>query len=216
MRHALLAAALLFGMVASAWPDDSLDEIRRQAEMVDDALAQFNLGVVLFTGRDAPRDEAQAVEWFRRAAEQGQVDAQYALGGWYHILGSTPQDYTQAIEWYKRAVEQGHVLANYRLGQMYEEGLGGALDYVQAAEWYLRAAEQGLWLAQLKLGTVYYQGRSVPQDYVQAYKWAYIAEKAHPGEYHHEIRPGIVASRMTPEQLAEAQRLVREWTLTTE
>ena len=142
--------------------------------------------------------------------------AQNDLGVAYYQGQGVAQDYVEAVQWFRMAAEQGHADAQYNLSVAYRDGQGVAQDYVEAVRWFRMAAEQGFVLAQSNLGVMYADGRGVPQDYVQAYKWAYIAEKAHPGEYHHEIRPGIVASRMTPEQLAEAQRLVRERTLTTE
>ena len=45
-----------------------------------DAEAQNNLGLMYFNGRGVAQDEAEAVAWYRRAAEQGFANAQYNLG----------------------------------------------------------------------------------------------------------------------------------------
>jgi len=97
---------------------------------------------------------------------------------------------------------------------MYEDGRGMAQDYAQAVAWYRKAADQGAALAQFKLGLMYGQGQGVPQDYVRAHTWFNIAAA---GESDNETREEIVkardaiAAKMTPAQIAEAQRMAREW-----
>ncbi len=97
---------------------------------------------------------------------------------------------------------------------MYGNGQGVPQDDAEAARWYRKAAEQGLAKAQYRLGIMYYKGQGVPQDYVQAHMWFNLAAAGlPPGEYHDnaaEIRD-LVAKLMTPAQIAEAQRLAREW-----
>jgi hypothetical protein len=87
-------------------------------------------------------------------------------------------------------------------------------DNAEAIKWYRRAAEQGYSNAQYTLGIMYVNGLGVPQDYVQAHLWfnRAVRSAANPEERDRatKCRDGIVA-RMTPAQIAEAQRLVREW-----
>ncbi len=82
-------------------------------------------------------------------------------------------------------------------------------DYAEAAKWFRKAAEQGSPPAQAGLGIMYNDGLGVPQDYVQAYMWLNLAAARGGGDYA-KVRD-IVAERMTPAQIAEAQRLAREW-----
>jgi TPR repeat protein len=56
---------------------------------------------------------------------------------------------------------------------------------------------------------MYFQGQGVPQDYIIAHQWANLAA-ARGAENAVELRDGI-AAKMTPAQIAEAQRLAREW-----
>jgi hypothetical protein len=69
--------------------------------------------------------------------------------------------------------------------------------------------------AQASLGAMYADGRSLPQDYVQAYMWFNLAAS---GASDANIRGTAVKARdtlgakMTPTQIAEAQRLATEWT----
>ena len=74
----------------------------------------------------------------------------------------------------------------------------------------LRAqAEQGGSDAQFNLGLMYYRGEGVPQDYVQAHMWYNLAGIS--GDAQSVKNRDFVAEIMTPSQIAEAQRLAREW-----
>ena len=63
---------------------------------------------------------------------------------------------------------------------------------------------------------MYAQGRGAPQNYVQAYMWFHLAA-SRANAVEKEQREGavknrdLVAAKMTPEQIAEAQKLAREW-----
>ena len=81
-----------------------------------------------------------------------------------------------------------------------------------AAEWYRMAAEQGDIRAQYSLGVMYETGQGVSQDNVQAYLWYDLGASRPSVEQEQSIKNrDSVASQMTPEEVAEAQRLVREW-----
>jgi TPR repeat protein len=99
--------------------------------------------------------------------------------------------------------------AQFNLGQMYEYGMGIAQDYAQAARHYRNAADRGYASAQLYLGSLYELGKGVPQDYVLAHMWYNLAaSQAEAGAVRARDR---VALMMTPAQIAEAQKLAREW-----
>jgi hypothetical protein len=72
-----------------------------------------------------------------------------------------------------------------------------------------KAAEQGNALAQCSYGASYATGQGVPQDYVEAYKWYNLAA-AQGNTNAIKNRNGIVRY-MTSSQIAEAQRLSREY-----
>ena len=85
---------------------------------------------------------AEAVAWYRRAAEQGDARAQYNLGGMYREGRGVPQDAAGAVAWYRRAAEQGHARAQYNLGGMYAAGRGVPPDAVEAHMWFTIAASR--------------------------------------------------------------------------
>ena len=152
-------------------------------------------------------------------AEQGDVQAQYILGYMYNEGLGVRQDYAEALRWYRMAAEQGHVKAQHNLGLMYKRGQGVAQDDTEAVNWFRMAAEQSDARAQNNLGRMYDEGRGVEQDYVQALMWFNLAASAYEAsdEREMEVRDkndrnrDLAASLMTSEQIAEAQKLAREW-----
>src|SRR6476661_4860970 len=85
------------------------------------------------------KDYAKAVESFKKAAAQGNADAQFNLGVLYSRGRGVTQDYEQAANWFRKAAEQGDVPAQSMLGFIYLKGQGVRQDYQQAMFWYLRA-----------------------------------------------------------------------------
>ncbi len=80
--------------------------------------------------------------------------------------------------------------------------------------WYRKAAKQGYAEAQYILGRMYGEGLGVPQDYAHAHMWWNLAASRYPpGEDRDKAvkNRDIVAEKMTPAQIAEAQKLAREW-----
>jgi len=118
-------------------------------------------------------------------------------------------DYETALAVFRPLAEQGDVVAQSNLGVGYDRGQGVPQDYQEAVKWYRRAAEQGEARAQYTLARMYYFGQGIPQDYVFAHMWANLAA-SQGGEDAVEKRDAI-AMKMTPQQIAEAQRLAREW-----
>ena len=80
--------------------------------------AQYALGWMYYKGRGVPQDDAEAVKWYRRAAEQGLARAQYNLGMRYSNGRGVPQNDAEAVKWYRRAAEQGHADAQNALRQL--------------------------------------------------------------------------------------------------
>jgi TPR repeat protein len=97
---------------------------------------------------------------------------------------------------------------------MYDEGKGVPQDYTEAVKWYRLAAEHGYPDAKFNLGTMYGDGHGVPQDYVQAHMWFNLAAAQYADAKDRDRAAqarDFTATKMTPAQLAEAQKLAREW-----
>ncbi len=124
-------------------------------------------------------------------------------------------DFATAIREWRPLAEQGNAKAQYNLGFMYRNGQGVPQDDAEAVKWYRKAAEQGNAKAQNDLGFMYSKGKGVPQDYVQAHMWYNLAASSFPlggGDRLKAVKNyNIVAERMTPAQISEAQKLAREW-----
>jgi TPR repeat protein len=113
------------------------------------------------------------------------------------------------MKWFRLAAKQGHAFAQNSLGAMFHGGHGVAQDYAEAMKWFRLAAEQGHADAQYNLGAMYANGQGTPQDYVQALVWFSLAASALSDATQNR---DLIASKMTSQQLAEAQRLISEWT----
>jgi TPR repeat protein len=90
-------------------------------------------------------------------------------------------------------------------GLSYYNGQGVLQNYKTAVKWYTLGAEQGDAPAQSNLGTMYENGEGVLQDYVRAHMWFNIAASS--GNKVASENRGIIAERMTPAKIAEAQQL---------
>ena len=102
----------------------------------------------------------------------------------------------------------GNADAQTKLGYAYSNGRGVEQDYVEAFKWYRLAAEQGNTPAQNNLGAAYFKGRGAIQDVVYSHMWFNISASL--GNMGATEAIDVVAEEMTPEQIAEAQKLARE------
>lgn len=115
---------------------------------------------------------AQAVDIYRKAADQGSDTAQYELARLYQNGRGVRQDYAAATKLYRRAADQGHASAQASLGYIYEFGLGmKTSDKRAAANWYEKAARQGNSVAQFNLGLLYSKGSGVERNDTVAAQW---------------------------------------------
>lgn len=90
------------------------------------------------------------------------------------------------------------------------------LSTPEMVEYFVKAADQGDVYAQYNLGILYYEGKGLPQDFVLSHVWSNLAASRFPASEVEGRRRAIhnrdlVASKMTPDQIAEAQRMAREW-----
>ena len=143
------------------------------------------------------------------AAEQGDKDKQYHLGGMYYGGVGVEQDIKEAFKWFRKAAEQGLATAQYNTASIYESGAGVVIDLNEAFHWYLKAAEQEMVAAQLKVGMMYNKGDGVEQDDTAAYMW--LGLSAATGEKSAVENLDIITKRMTTAQLARGRQLVGEW-----
>ena len=106
------------------------------------------------------------------------------------------------------ASTQGDAEGQFNQGNMYSNGQGVVQDYAEAVRWFKLAAAQGHAHGQTGLGAMYYDGKGVLQDYIRAHMWWNLA--AVNGESIAVKNRDIVANKMTPQQVEQAQKLARE------
>ena len=115
----------------------------READEPADAEAQYSVGQRYDYGDGVEEDDAEAVRWYRLAAEQGHAEAQHSLGILYALGQGVEEDDAEAVRWYRLAAEQGHVEAQLFLANRYEIGSGVERDFTEAVRWYRLAAING-------------------------------------------------------------------------
>ncbi len=115
--------------------------------------------------------DAPAVKWYRKAAEQNLASAEGFLGLAYDLGYGVAKDHVEAVKWFRKAAEQNLAPAQFALGLCYDFGEDVAKDHVEAVKWFRKAAEQNLADAQYNLGVCYAEGEGVAKDYVESVKW---------------------------------------------
>ncbi|MGD0207384.1 MAG: tetratricopeptide repeat-containing serine protease family protein [Verrucomicrobiota bacterium] len=164
------------------------------------ALAEFYSSGML----GVTQDTAEAVKWFRKAADQNFAYAQYNLGVCYADGLGVAKDEVEAVKWYRMAAEQGLANAQCNLGICYFFGRGVTQDYAEAVKWYHKAAYQGDDVAQYNLGLSYVKGQGVTKNYLEAYIWLNLA--AVQGNKQAASLRDVAASFLSRVEIAEGQR----------
>ena len=128
------------GAQVLAHNDQALANMRTQAE-AGDPLAQFDLGLLYHDGRNVPQDDAEAIEWYERAADQGFGLAQLHLGMIHAARGhGLPPDNLTACMWFILAASRSRGDVRNRAVEL-RDALTAALAPAQLAEAQRRARE---------------------------------------------------------------------------
>lgn len=179
------------------------------------ALAVFSALTLPFAASAEPREylylntvHAHAITVMSKA-QRGDASAEFELALMYDRGQVVAENHKEAVKWMRLAAEQDYAPAQVFLGFMYASGKGVLQDFGEALRLLNLAADQGNTTAQFYLGGVYFTGVGGKVDYIQAYKWFSLANpKDNPDG---ERALANVAAKMTPLQIAIAQRLAREW-----
>ncbi|KAM3589642.1 hypothetical protein VKS41_000500 [Umbelopsis sp. WA50703] len=142
-------------------------ELFTQAAQYGYAPSQFKLGCCYEYGQlTCPVDPRRSIAWYSRAAEQGDVEAELALSGWY-LTGSEgvlKQSDTEAYLWARKAADKGYAKAEYAVGYYTETGIGVKPEFDEARRWYMRSAAQGNKRAMQRLTELKKFGNARPQQ----------------------------------------------------
>jgi len=154
-------------------------------------------------------DYATALAEWQDLADAGDRDASYGMGLLYGNGFGVEMNDELALRYYGAAAEKGHADAQFNLAVMYQNGWGVPASDEIANKWYRLAAEQGITGAQVALGRYYAMDFLDTYDPVEAYKWFSIAEQL--GDVDAVVKREFLASRMTSEQVAQADGIVDKW-----
>lgn len=155
---------------AFKWLNFAAEEGAMDAELLVARMYEEGLGT--------NADMNKALEWYAKAAERGNAEAQFNMGYDCEQRGQ----YEEAMKWYRKAAKQGNVDALCNLGEMYEYGRGVFMCKKEAFRYYKRAATAGVAFAQYKVGYMYEEGTGVFQDLKQAFLWYSKADERHYSE----------------------------------
>lgn len=189
-----------------------------------DARAQWGVAHLYLLGLGVRQNVKLGAEWAKKSADQGYVDALSLLAGMYERGVGVPKDIAMSIQLRKRAAATRDALAQYNLALAYLRGRGVQKDVDAAMALLKSAAQQNFQAAMLNVGVLYLKGEDVPLDLIRAYMWFELAAawKSGPngdkpfgsfaeiGERATSIKK-MMNAQMTPAQIAESQRLAREW-----
>ncbi len=155
------------------------------------AIAQNNLGWMYQEGKGVQQDDAEAVKWYRKAAEQGNAEAQYRLERRnISITNQTERSNMNTMKSFSKKKEipfteivkrfaVGNTDTHCQRGMKFQIGTFFQYD-VKFAKEFQKAAEQGHIEAQYMLGLLYLLGKGVPESRYEATKWLRkAAEQGH-------------------------------------
>jgi uncharacterized protein len=123
-------------------------------------------------------------------------------------------DYARAAYLLLPVAEGGQTSAQFIMGMLYMDGQGVRANPAKGAEMFRRSAEQGHRIGQFFLGMAYIAGRGVPQNFVLAHMWFNLAASRAEDEMERKEATKmrqLVATKMTPAQIEDAQRRAAEW-----
>lgn len=166
------------------------------------------------TAAYARGDRATMLHLLSTVTDRDVDGAQSLLGKAFPTCKVDVPNYAEVVAVFRRGAEQGNPRAQFNLGNAYFFGSGVPRDHAQAANWYRLAAEQGEASALHNLGYLYEHGKGVPQDKVQAFMWLSLFSSRHAFADSKDAADkslDTLAAEMTPSEIGEAQRLVREW-----
>ena len=104
---------------------------------------EFALAEAYSKGVGIVQSDSEALLWYRRSAEHGNVVAMCRLGYMYALGIGTERDDHQAFLWFLRAATEGDLTAQGNLAIMYFGGLGVGVDIESAVHWWQQAAAKG-------------------------------------------------------------------------
>lgn len=115
--------------------------------------------------------ESEPLYWFKRAWEDGLVEAAGHIGRAYLYGEGVEQSIKSALAWFKLGAENGEAPCAYYIGSIYERSLIDETNDREAEPWFRQAAEAGIQSAQISLGRILVRNNGIPPNGAEAVKW---------------------------------------------
>ncbi len=153
----------------------------------------------LYDRSQVPGHDAEAVTWYRKAADAGDLPSLFRLGLLLHLGKGVPQNALDATAKIKAAAEADYQPAFMALGERYEQGLGVARRSDNNAYiWYLKAAEKGDVAAQAKVGDWLTRGKGIDKDEAAGVTWLQRAADRGNRDAQYGLGMAMIRGRGTP------------------
>ena len=204
VRRALCGVAL--GLIFRDGLADKTSDVSKGKTLLENAGEQgyskgyLELGRMYFDGELIHKDETKAADYYKKASELGNVNADFSLGKMYVFGNGVKQNFDEADKHFELYAECSWDC--FRIGEIYEKAdksyekavkwytkaaeydnpdtdaliaLGRIedtinYDYYEAVKWYQKAVNQNAKSA-YEIGYLYDEGEKVPQDYSKAVEW---------------------------------------------
>lgn len=168
-----------------------------------------NTRAMNYMGRILEQQEkpAEALAWYLKAAQKGNVEAQSAVARLYDAGEGVERDEERALSWYAKAAAQGDDEAQFALGEHAEDDLN---DKKLAQQWYEKAAVQGHADAQYRLALLLIDDEAgVVRDVPRAWMLLSLAAESEIDEA--AQARDVLELEMEPVELRSAQKLLQGW-----
>lgn len=162
----ILAVALIQGTGVEVDKHKALNLLKQSAEKGFD-FGCLNYAILL---KDQ-ENYAEALTWFRKAAELGNAESMTHLGLMYSNGQGVNTDYAEAMKRFKMAADNGDTQGMVQIGHLHMDGKAVAADYSEGIAWYTKAAEKGDPVAMFYLGETYAKGKGVIRDREAGFSW---------------------------------------------
>src|SRR5438046_3715584 len=148
----------------------SRDRLKKNAQ---DGVSEAQVRFAMLLQKEG--DFAEAVTWYRKAAQQGNVDGMRGLGSSYRDGKGVEEALTEAMKWYREASDKGDGDADSNIGGLYHNGRGVPKDDATAVSWFRKGAGKGSDYAMGDLAACYWTGTGVEKSAREAINWWKVA-----------------------------------------
>jgi TPR repeat protein len=206
-------ASFAWFLLAQEAGDPAADEAARRAISEKEAelsAACVKIGQMYETGNELPNNPVEALKWYRKAADAGDMETSLKVAKLLLAPGRGPtqEDYAEARKRCEDAAQRNPSGA-YCMALIYRRGIGVAKDPVESTKWLSRAAESGFARAVLELGEAYWKGEGVKPDPVVAYSWVWLAYNSKvPGAEQDEQQ---LSKELSAKQVEQAKQKAVDW-----